>query len=97
MNVSVVLPEQLDKLTGGENVVEVNNAFTIEALIDVLETRFNGIKERLVNKATGDLNRFLNIYIGEGEDSEDVRFRDGVKTPLNDGDVVLVLPAIAGG
>lgn len=97
MKVAVVLPEQLDSLTGGESAVKIKDAFTIEALIDALETRFSGIKERFVNKATGELNRFLNIYIGEGEKSEDIRFREGLKTPLCDGDVVLVLPAIAGG
>ena len=50
------------------------------------------MKERIVD-ASGDLHRFVNIYIN----SEDVRFLQGLDTSLNDGDEVSIVPAVAGG
>ena len=41
----------------------------------------------------GELRRFINIYVNE----EDIRFMDGKKTALKDGDAVSIVPAIAGG
>ena len=42
---------------------------------------------------TGGLRRFVNVYLND----EDVRFLGGLTTPVNDGDTVTVLPAVAGG
>jgi molybdopterin synthase sulfur carrier subunit len=42
---------------------------------------------------SGELRRFINIYVNE----EDIRFLDSRKTALKDGDHVSIVPAIAGG
>ncbi len=64
-------------------------------LIDDLEQRHTGIKDRLVEDKDGqsDLRRFVNVYVND----EDVRFTGGLGTELGDGDQVVVLPAVAGG
>ena len=41
----------------------------------------------------GGLRRFVNVYIG----GEDIRFLDGLDTPVSDGDELTILPAVAGG
>ena len=91
MSVLVRIPTPLQKLTGG--VGEVNaEAASVQELIGALEKAHAGLKERLVAE-DGNLRRFVNIYVNE----EDVRFLQGLETPLKDGDEVSIVPAIAGG
>ena len=64
----------------------------IRELIEDLEKRFPGIRERICDQ-TGKIRRFINIYVNE----EDVRFLQQEETPLKDGDEISIIPAIAGG
>ena len=63
----------------------------LSQVIEDLESNHPGIKERLVEGE--DLRRFVNVYVND----EDVRFTGGLGTSVNDGDQVVVLPAVAGG
>jgi len=87
----VRIPTPLRKLTNNEELVEVNAA-TIGDAINELQTRFPGIKERLVDDA-GAVRRFVNVYVNE----EDIRFLENQHTKLKDGDEISIIPAIAGG
>ena len=90
MSVDVRIPTILRTYTGGEKQVEGEGS-TLAELIDDLEARHPGIRDRLVE---GDgLRRFVNVYLND----EDVRFLDGLRTPVSEGDAVTVLPAVAGG
>jgi molybdopterin synthase sulfur carrier subunit len=89
--INVRIPQPLQKLTQGKDVVPAE-ANDIKALLDDLESKFPGIKDRLCDE-TGKLRRFINIYVNE----EDVRFLQGEKTALKEGDEVSIIPAIAGG
>lgn len=91
MSVLVRIPTPLQKLTGNNAEVRVE-ATSVQALIGALETAHPGMKERLVAE-DGNLRRFVNLYVNE----EDVRFQQGLETPLKDGDEVSIVPAIAGG
>ncbi|MFZ2503865.1 MAG: MoaD/ThiS family protein [Nocardioides sp.] len=90
MSIEVRVPTILRSFTGGEKSVSGQGA-TIAELIDDLEARFPGVKERLVDE--GGLRRFINVYLND----EDVRFTGGLEAVLSDGDQVVVLPAVAGG
>ncbi|WP_166352864.1 MoaD family protein [Phytoactinopolyspora limicola] len=90
MAVEVRIPTILRQYTGGAKVVE-GGGDTLSALIDDLESRHEGLRDRLIEN--GELRRFVNIYVND----EDVRFLDGLKTSLSDADSVTVLPAVAGG
>jgi molybdopterin synthase sulfur carrier subunit len=87
----VRIPTPLRKLTNNEEVVEVSAA-TIGDAISELQTRYPGIKERLVDES-GSVRRFVNVYVNE----EDIRFLQNQQTKLNDGDEISIIPAIAGG
>jgi sulfur-carrier protein len=91
MPITVRIPTPLQKLTKDKDIVECN-AVNINSLIEDLENRFPGIKERICDKE-GKLGRFINIYVND----EDIRFLKMDKTPLKDGDEVSIIPAIAGG
>jgi len=87
----VRIPTPLRKLTNNEELVEVN-ASTVGAAITELQSRYPGIKERLVDD-TGAIRRFVNVYVNE----EDIRFLQNQETPLKNGDEISIIPAIAGG
>ncbi len=91
MAVTTRIPTPLRKLTGGLDAVQVA-AGTIGDVIDALEAKNPGIRERIVNE-DGKLHRFVNIYVN----GEDIRFTSGLNTAVKDGDEVSIVPAVAGG
>ena len=91
MAIKVRIPQPLQKLTGGKELVEASGA-NVKSLIDDLEKNYSGIKGRVCDES-GKIRRFINIYVNE----EDVRFLQGDATNLKDGDEVSIIPAIAGG
>lgn len=90
MNVTVRIPTPLRTLTGGEEQVSAAGA-NVKELVDNLEVKFPGIKERIADEK--GIRRFVNVYLGD----EDIRFLDGLDTKLEDGDEISIVPAIAGG
>ncbi len=90
MSVKVRIPTPLQKLTNGKHEIE-SKAKTIQELIDMLEKTFPGMKDRLTDG--GKIRRFINVYVND----EDIRFMNKEETVLHDGDVVSIIPAIAGG
>jgi molybdopterin synthase sulfur carrier subunit len=91
MAAKIRIPTPLRKLTNNEELIEVNAA-TVGDAITELQTRFPGIKDRLLDE-TGAVRRFVNVYVNE----EDIRFLQNQQTPLKAGDEVSIIPAIAGG
>jgi len=90
MAIEVRIPTILRTYTGGAKSVE-GKGETLGELFDDLDSRHQGLRERLVGDA--GLRRFVNVYLND----EDVRFLGGLQTPVADGDTVTVLPAVAGG
>ncbi len=91
MPVKVRIPTPLRKLTNNEEIVEVS-ANSVGTAIGELQSRYPGIKERLLDDS-GAVRRFVNVYVNE----EDIRFLQNQQTPLKDGDELSIIPAIAGG
>jgi sulfur-carrier protein len=91
VSVKVRVPTQLRSLVGGAGEVEVEGATVGEAL-KALDAAHPGFAERLFDEG-GNLRRFVNVFMGE----EDIRFLDGLGTPVPAGAVVSVVPAVAGG
>lgn len=78
-------------LSGGAKQVEVPAGTLIE-VIEALEAAHPGFRERLVDD-DGSLRKFVNVFV----DDDDVRYLDGLATPVADGITVSVIPAVAGG
>ena len=91
MTTTIKIPTQLRSLTDGAEAVDATGA-TLAELIEDLESRHPGVKDRLMDDS-GQLRRFVNVYV----DDEDVRFLDGLSTPISDGTKVSIIPAVAGG
>jgi molybdopterin synthase sulfur carrier subunit len=91
MTVTVKIPTQLRAAAGGEGELEVEGA-TVGEVLDALFERHGELRDRL-SDGDGALRRFVNVYV----DGEDIRFTDGLQTPVADGHEVQILPAVAGG
>jgi molybdopterin converting factor small subunit len=91
MSVSVRIPTILRSYTGGAAEVAAPTG-TLREVIAGLDADYPGLGGRLLDDA-GKLRRFINVYVGE----EDVRFAQGLDTPVPAGGQVSVIPAVAGG
>lgn len=90
MSVEVRIPTILRSYTGGAKVVSVQGA-DVAGVIGSLDAEHAGIGERILDEA--GLRRFMNVYLND----EDVRFLQGLQTPVAEGDSITILPAVAGG
>ncbi len=91
MQVTVRTPSALRSHTGGTTQITVQ-ASTVQEALAGLEERFPALIPFLRDES-GTLRPRVNIYVND----EHVRYRQGVQTPLQDGDTVLVTPIIMGG
>jgi molybdopterin synthase sulfur carrier subunit len=91
MSITIRIPPPLRKFTGGEQSIEVKAANLVE-VFNALEDKYPGIKQNLCAE-DGTPHRFMNIYVND----EDIRFLGGIEYAFQDGDEVLLIPAIAGG
>src|SRR5216684_234347 len=88
---TVRIPAPLRKLTGDQRVVQASGATLADLVVD-LERRFPGIKGRIMS-ADGQVHSFVNIFV----DDQDVRFLQGIATPLREEAEIAIIPAMAGG
>jgi sulfur-carrier protein len=91
MSIKVRIPLTLRRLTGHEEIVELDAA-TVADMIDGLHSRFNGIRDRLMDER-GAIRGSVLVFVND----EDIRFLQNERTPLRDGDEISIVPAFAGG
>ena len=86
----VRIPPVLRPVVGGARELPSSGG-TVAEVLDGLFAGHPALAERL--RPDGTLSSFVNVYVN----GDDVRHRDGLETPVTDGDVVVLLPAMAGG
>lgn len=91
MAITVRIPTALRTLTGGAGEVSVEGS-TVGEILKSLDAAHPGLAERLFDD-TGALRRFVNVFVAD----EDIRFLDGLSTPVAEGQAVSIIPAVAGG
>lgn len=91
MSVTVRIPTTLRPLAGGSSEVEVEGG-TVGDVLEKLDSAHPGFTDRLLDDE-GGLRKFVNIFVAD----DDVRFLDGLATPVPDGETVAIIPAVAGG
>ena len=91
MAILVLIPMALQRFTKHQSEVQVEGV-TVQEVLDDLERHFSGMREQLCDDQ-GAIRRFVNLYLN----NEDIRFLDGEKTAVQDGDELAIIPAVAGG
>jgi molybdopterin converting factor small subunit len=90
MSVQVRVPQIFQKHTGGARTVTAEGR-TIREVLENLDRLYPGLRDRLLDGK--GLHRFVNIY----QNDEDIRFLIFLDTEVHDGDIISILPAVAGG
>ncbi len=91
MLVTVKIPTQLRAATGGTTETQLEGE-TVQEVLNGLFDRYGELRERIADE-DGSLRRFVNVYLS----GEDIRFLEGLQTPVKDGAELTILPAVAGG
>ena len=91
MAVEIKLPTVLRAQADGQATVTVDGA-TVGEVFTNLIGQYPGLRGNLLDDA-GGLHKFVNVY----KDDDDIRYLDGLDTKVADGDVLSILPAVAGG
>lgn len=78
-------------MTNGVSETSVD-ATNVREMIQALDGQFPGMRERLCDE-DGSVRRFVNVFVGD----EDIRFLQGLDTPIPAGTQVSIVPAVAGG
>ena len=86
----VRIPPVLRDAVDGARQVEASGD-TVSAVLDDLFAHHPGLRDRVTED--GELSHFINVYVND----RDVRYRDGLATPVGPDDTVILLPAMAGG
>ena len=88
---TIRIPPVLRPSVGGEREVQADGG-TVGEVLEGLATAHPETRGQLFGEG-GELNRYVNVYLND----EDVRVLDGLGTGVGDGDVLVILPAMAGG
>ncbi len=89
--VEVVLPHQLRARAGGARSVRVQGS-SVRELVDALDREVPGLAFSICHE-TGELRPYVNVFVGQ----ENVRFLQGIDTPVRPGEVVHIIHSVAGG
>jgi molybdopterin synthase sulfur carrier subunit len=90
MAVTIKIPTQLRSVTGGQAEAQADGG-TVGEVLQALYGQHPELQERITDGE--GLRRFVNVYVG----GEDIRFLDGLETPVPAGGELTILPAVAGG
>jgi sulfur-carrier protein len=91
MSVTVRIPTPLRSATGGQSTADVEGR-TVGEVVQALARAHPGIAERILD-GDGNVRRFVNVFV----DDEDIRFAQGLATPVLQGSTISIIPAVAGG
>ena len=90
MAIKVQVPTPMREQAGGKAEVEVSGA-TVQAALDDLVRQYPGLRPKLFDG--GKLRPYVNVFVND----EDIRYLDEMSTPVSDGVIVALIPAVAGG
>jgi molybdopterin synthase sulfur carrier subunit len=89
--VTVRIPTTLRPLSGGASTVAVDGS-TLRQVLQALDKAYPGFSAKLLD-GEGNLHKFVNVFVAD----DDVRYLQGLDTPVSGGQVVSIVPAVAGG
>jgi molybdopterin synthase sulfur carrier subunit len=91
VSVTVRIPTTLRPLSGGASTVSVDGA-NLRDVLKALDVAHPGFASKLLD-TDGNLHKFVNVFVAD----DDVRYLQGLDTPVLGGQVVSIVPAVAGG
>jgi MoaD family protein len=90
--IRVLVSGQLKDLTAGAREVDLEGARDLDEAVRELENAYPGIGRKIVDDQ-GRIRKYVNVFVN----AENSRALNDERTKLKDGDVVHILPSVAGG
>jgi len=91
--ITVLLPAALRSLADERVQIELKDSgSTVKGTLGAVFNRYPWLRDRILNEE-GEVRHHVNIFVGE----ESIRFREGLQTPVADGETVSIIPAVSGG
>jgi molybdopterin synthase sulfur carrier subunit len=91
MSATIEIPSALQRFVNNHASVDVP-AGSVKKAIEALVSEYGGLKEQLFDEQ-GRIRSFVNIYLND----EDIRYEKNLDTEVKSGDVIQIVPSIAGG
>ena len=91
MGVLIEIPSALKQYVNNQDEVEVDGS-SVEEVLNSLCTQFTELKPNLFD-GDGKVRNFINVYLND----DDIRYADGMKSVVKDGDSIQIVPSISGG
>ena len=91
MAVTIEIPSALVQFSGDEDEIAVSST-TVGESFDALFAQHAALKPHLLD-GSGEFRSFVNVYLND----DDIRQHSGRDTPVADGDLIPIVPSIAGG
>ncbi|WP_420127482.1 ubiquitin-like small modifier protein 1 [Longimicrobium sp.] len=93
MTITVALPGALRPYAGGRPEVTVDAAGgTVRDVLGALAGRYAGVVDRVMDEQ-GRVRQHVNVFV----DGDNIRYLDGLGTPVGQGSTVTIVPAVSGG
>ncbi|MBW3572590.1 MAG: MoaD/ThiS family protein [Gemmatimonadetes bacterium] len=93
MRITVALPGALQPYAGGSAQVTVHpRCGTVGDVLGALADRYAGVTDRVMDEQ-GRVRQHVNVFV----DGDNIRFLDGLRTPVGQGSTVTIVPAVSGG
>ena len=91
MGVLIEIPSALKQYVNNQDKIEVDGS-SVEEVLDSLCSQFTELKPNLFD-GDGKVRNFINVYLND----DDIRYADGIKSVVKDGDSIQIVPSISGG
>ena len=91
MGVVIEIPSALKQYVNDQDEVEVSGS-SVEEAIGALVAEYTELKVNLFDE-NGKIRSFINVYLND----DDIRYADGLKSEVQDGDSIQIVPSVAGG
>jgi molybdopterin converting factor small subunit len=93
MSIAVVLPRALYPYARGSSTLTIDDAVSsVGDALSVVGQRWPAVLDRVMTER-GEVREHVNIFVGE----ESIRFANGLETPVEDGDTIMIVAAVSGG
>ena len=91
MGVVIEIPSALKQYVNDQDEVEVSGS-SVEEVFEALVSEYAEVKANLFDE-NGKIRNFINVYLND----DDIRYANGLKSKVQDGDTIQIVPSVAGG
>ena len=91
MGVVIEIPSALKQYVNDQDEVEVSGS-SVEEVFEALVSEYAEVKANLFDE-NGKMRNFINVYLND----DDIRYANGLKSKVQDGDTIQIVPSVAGG